>query len=134
MFEERDAEREFSEDLSFYADLYEKNGLCYDITYMDPDDDDTDDEGTEYSKTYEFVNKYKGYIDSIIGDIKSGVTTDLFDSVQVQMVTGDKDSEDAISSILIQDALSYDCLELATDSSYTNDDDARLCKKSQNII
>jgi hypothetical protein len=131
LYEELDKEREFSEELSLYADLYEKNGLCYDITYMDPDDDDTDDEGTEYSTTIEFIYKYKSYIDDIVSDLKSGLTSDLFDSLQVQLVSGDKNGT---STTLIQDALKFECLEMASDSSYTSDDDARLCKSSQNII
>jgi hypothetical protein len=69
-----------------------------------------------------------------VTDLKSGLTSDLFDSVQVQVVTGDKEGKDGASTTLIQDALKFECLELASDSSYSSDDDARLCKSSQNII
>lgn len=48
--------------------------------------------------------------------------------MQIQLITGDKDSEVATSTTLIQDALKYECLELAIDS------DGGLCKSSQNII
>lgn len=117
MFEEREREREFSEEESLYADLYEKNGMCYDITYTDDDDE-------EVSESWEFIEKYKENIEDIISDLKSGLTDDLFDSVQVQLISGDKH----VSTNLIQDALRYECLEQAIDS------DGGLCTSSQNII
>ena len=84
-YEDMEKERDFS--AQFYADLYEKNGLCYDITYIEEDDDDEE----EISESFEFLAKYKGYIDDIVYELKSGITEELFDSIQVQLVSGSKD-------------------------------------------
>jgi hypothetical protein len=44
LYEEINKDKEF--DVSFHEDLYEMNGMCYNITYKKEEDDDTDLEGT----------------------------------------------------------------------------------------
>ena len=80
LYEEINRDKEYDE--IFYEDLYEKNGLCYNITYTDEEDDDTDDEGTQYSyQNITFISKYHGYIDDIIFEIKDGLANHLVDSI-----------------------------------------------------
>ena len=58
LYEEINRDKEF--DVVFHEDLYEKNGMCYNITYKLQADDDTAQNGTIYTHSnLEFISKYK---------------------------------------------------------------------------
>jgi hypothetical protein len=44
------------------------------------------DDEEEITESFEFLSKYKGYIDDIVYELKS-----FFDSIQVQLISGSKD-------------------------------------------